>query len=85
MILEGAMSIPGALGPTLLVVLLGETLIAFAWMLHIAQKVFFGVTSPVAQVNSDPPFAMSFTLVLLMIGCVVAPMIGIPLVKLIGG
>jgi NADH:ubiquinone oxidoreductase subunit 5 (subunit L)/multisubunit Na+/H+ antiporter MnhA subunit len=69
----------------LLIVLLSETLIAFAWMLYIAQRIFFGVTSPLAQVNSDPPFAMSATLIILMIGCVVAPIVGIPLVKLIGG
>lgn len=85
MILQGAMGLPGALGPAILVVLLGETLIAFAWMLYIAQRVFFGAPSPLAQVNSDPPFAMSATLVILMIGCVIAPVIGIPLVRLIGG
>jgi hydrogenase-4 component D len=85
MILEGAMRLPGPLGPLLLIVLLGETLISFAWMLYIAQRVFFGVTSPVAQVNSDPPFAMSATLIILIIGCVVAPMVGLPLVRLIGG
>jgi hydrogenase-4 component D len=85
MILQGAMSLPGALGPIVLIVLLGETLIAFTWMLYIAQRIFFGVASPLAQVNSDPPFAMSATLVILILGCVFAPLVGIPLVMLIGG
>ena len=84
MILAGAIRLPGAIGPVLLVVLLGETLVAFGWMLHVAQKVFFGAPSPAAQVNSDPPFAMSATLVFLMVACLVSPAIGLPLVELIG-
>jgi hydrogenase-4 component D len=85
MLLAGALAIPGPVGPALLVVLLGETLIAFAWMLYVAQRVFFGSLTPTVQVhNSPPPLAMSVTLVLLILGCVVAPAAGIPLVGLIG-
>ena len=85
MLLAGALRIPGAIGPILLVLLLGETLVAFAWMLYIGQRVFFGAPSAAAQVNSDPPLTMRMTLVALMIGSVIAPVIGIPLVELIGG
>jgi hydrogenase-4 component D len=85
MILEGSLRLPGLLGPALLVLLLCETLIAFAWMLYIAQKVFLGAPSPAAQVNSDPPFAMSATLLILVLGCLLAPVIGLPFVTLIGG
>ncbi|NIM51016.1 MAG: hypothetical protein GTO22_17505 [Gemmatimonadales bacterium] len=84
MLLAGAVDLGGSIGPVLLVVLLGETLIAFAWMLFIGQEVFLGAPSPAAQVNSDPPLAMRVTLLLLMIACVVAPAAGIPLVELIG-
>ena len=84
MLLAGAMKLPGAIGPLLLVVLLGESLIAFGWMLYVAQKIFLGSPSPVAQVHSDPPFAMTLTLIILMLGCLAAPAIGIPLVELIG-
>jgi hydrogenase-4 component D len=84
MILEGAIRLPGAMGPLLLIVLMGETLIAFGWMLYVAQKVFLGRPSLAAQVNSDPPPAMSLTLALLVIGCLAAPAVGLPLVQWIG-
>lgn len=84
MILKGTLEVPGPAGPILLVVLLCETLVAFAWMLHIAQKVFLGAPSPVALVHSEPPLPMTVTLVVLLIGCLAAPMIGIPFVELIG-
>jgi hydrogenase-4 component D len=84
LILTGAMQLSGAVGPILVVLLLAETLVAFAWLLHIAQKVFLGAPSPAAQVNSDPPLAMSATLAILLVGCLAAPAIGMPLVELIG-
>jgi hydrogenase-4 component D len=84
MILEGAIRLPGAMGPLLLIVLMGETLIAFGWMLYVAQKVFLGRPSLAAQVNSDPPPAMSLTLALLVIGCLAAPAVGLPRVQWIG-
>ncbi len=84
MLFAGALQLPGPSGPILLVVLLGETLIAFAWMLYVAQRVFLGAPSPAAENSQDPPLAMSMTLVLLMIGSGIAPVIGIPLVELIG-
>jgi len=84
MLLAGAMRLPGATGLVLLVVLLGESLIAFAWMLYVAQRVFLGSPSPAAQVNSDPPAPMTVALIVLMLGCLAAPVIGIPLVQMIG-
>jgi len=84
MILAGAMQLSGPLGPVVFVLVLGETLIAFAWLLHVAQKVFLGAPTLAAQINSDPPPAMSGTLVVLMIGCLAAPVIGFPLVEAIG-
>jgi hydrogenase-4 component D len=84
MILSGAMQLRGAVGPVLVVLVLAESLISFGWLLYIGQKVFLGATTPVACVNSDPPPAMSAVLVVLMIGCLAAPAIGIPLVQWIG-
>ncbi|UCG87169.1 MAG: hypothetical protein JSW71_01070 [Gemmatimonadota bacterium] len=84
MLLAGALELPGPIGPGLLALLLGETLIAFGWLLYIAQKVFLGAPSPAARVPSDPPLAMRATLVVLILGCVVAPAIGIPLVEPLG-
>jgi hydrogenase-4 component D len=84
MILSGALELPGATGPLILVLLLAESLIAFGWMLYVGQRMFFGQLTPAAAVHSDPPAAMSVVLLLLIIGCVVAPAIGIPLVEMIG-
>jgi len=67
------------------VLLLTETLIAFAWMLYIGQKIFFGAPTPAAEAVGDPPLAMRITLIVLMIGALLAPVVGIPLARLIGG
>ena len=85
MILAGALQIEGAMGPTILVLVLVESLVAFGWMLHVGQRVFFGVQTELARVHSDPPPAMSAALVVLMLACLLAPLAGIPLVRLIGG
>jgi hydrogenase-4 component D len=85
MIVAGALQVPGALGVGIMVMVLVESLVAFGWMLHVGQKVFFGEQTELARVHSDPPFAMSAALVLLMIGCLVVPLFGVPLVRLIGG
>lgn len=85
MILTGAIRLSGWIGPVLVVLIVSETLVSFAWMLHVAQKVFLGAPSPAAQVNSEPPLPMSATVVLLMVGCLLAPAMGIPLVRMIGG
>ncbi len=84
MILSGAMQLGGALGPAVLVLVLVESLISFAWMLYVGQKVFLGPLTPAAAVNSDPPPAMSGVLLLLIIFCLLAPAIAMPLVLGIG-
>jgi hydrogenase-4 component D len=85
MILEGALEIGGLLGAGILAFVLAESLIAFGWMLRVGFKVFFGVQTELAKVNSDPPPAMSATLVILMIAALAIPAVGIPLVRWIGG
>jgi hydrogenase-4 component D len=80
MILSGAMELRGPVGPVVLVLVLVESLLAFAWMLHVGQKVFLGVPTPAAAVHSDPPAAMSVVLVVLMIGCLLVPAVAMPLV-----
>jgi hydrogenase-4 component D len=84
MILSGAVHLRGPLGPIILTFVLCETLVSFGWMLYIAQKIFLGSPMPVAQVSDDPPLAMNVTLILLMIGCVVAPFVGMPILRLLG-
>jgi NADH:ubiquinone oxidoreductase subunit 5 (subunit L)/multisubunit Na+/H+ antiporter MnhA subunit len=84
MILSGAMRLPGPMGPLVVIFILCETLISFGWMLYIAQKIFLGPPLRMAEVPADPPLAMNATLIILMIGCVAAPFVGMPLVQLIG-
>jgi hydrogenase-4 component D len=82
MILSGAMRLSGPIGPLIVTFILCETLVSFGWMLYIAQKIFLG--APLITVPADPPWPMDSTLIILMIGCVVAPLVGMPLVQLIG-
>jgi hydrogenase-4 component D len=84
MLLAGAMQLPGPVGPVLLVLVLAESLIAFGWMLYVGQRLFFGHPTELAPAHSDPPPAMSGVLIALMIGSLVAPVFGIPLVQHIG-
>jgi hydrogenase-4 component D len=84
MILSGAMRLRGAIGPAILILILAETLVSFGWMLYVAQRIFLGPVSVAAQVHSDPPWPMSATLIILMVGCVAVPLVGMPLVQLMG-
>jgi len=85
MILSGAVRLHGPIGPIILTFVLCETLVSFGWMLYIAQRMFLGTPLPVAQVSDDPPWPMNATLIVLMIGCVAVPLVGMPIVKLVGG
>lgn len=84
MILSGAMQLASPIGSLILVLILCETLISFGWMLYIGQKIFLGAPLEVAQIPADPPWPMNATLIVLMIGCVAAPMVGMRLVQLMG-
>ena len=84
MILSGAMRLRGPIGPIILAFVLCETLVSFGWMLYIAQRIFLGATLPAVQVADDPPWSMNLTLIVLMIGCVVAPLVGMSIVRFLG-
>ena len=84
MILSGAMQLAGPIGPLILVLVLCETLLSFAWLLYIGQKIFFGAPLEAAPVPADPPWPMNATLIILIVGCVAAPMVGMRLVQLMG-
>lgn len=84
MTLAGAMQLPGPVGPIILTLVLCETLISFGWLLYVAQKVFLGATPEPVLIESDPPWPLQATLIALMIGCLAAPAVGVPLVRLMG-
>jgi hydrogenase-4 component D len=84
MILSGAVRLSGPIGPLIVIFVLCETLVSFGWMLYIAQKIFLGAPlAAAAEGPLDPPLAMNITLIVLMIGCAVAPWVGMPLVQAI--
>jgi hydrogenase-4 component D len=84
MILAGAMQLGGVAGPLIVTLVLGETLISFGWMLYVAQRVFLGPLRSPIPVVADPPWAFRVTLVVLMIGCLTAPFVGLYLVQHMG-
>ena len=83
-LLIGAIDLGGTAGVLLLIPFLLEIIIAFAWFLHVGHKVFFGEVSEAAAGAANPPFAMSFALIVLMILTIVAPFIALNLANLIG-
>jgi hydrogenase-4 component D len=78
-ILVGALESPG--GIVLLILLAAESAISFGWFMWIAQKVFLGRPSVAAAAAADPPWPMSVALVAGIVLCVIAPYMGLPLVK----
>lgn len=92
-VLIGALQVPGILGPIALILVLTESLISFAWFLWVGQKVFFGKAKRImptkaadgeeAEGRVHIPHSMNWILVILMVACVIAPTVGIPLVQAI--
>jgi len=81
-LLSGAMDLAGGLGVAIFILVLLESVISFAWMLKIMQKVFLG--EPTAAVLAAPagglPAPMTVALIALIVMCALAPVIGIKLV-----
>jgi hydrogenase-4 component D len=82
-LLTGAIGLGGLAGFFILIPFILEIIVAFAWFLRVGQNVFFGEVSEKAGIAKDPPFLMSATLVILMIFCVIAPLIALPIVHMI--
>jgi hydrogenase-4 component D len=80
-IFAGALETPA--GMPLLVLLAAESAISFGWLMWVAQRVFLGQPSKVAAAAADPPWPMSFALVVGILLCVGAPYVGLPLVRLL--
>jgi len=84
MIVAGAMRLGGTAGPLIMTLVLCESLISFGWMLYVAQRVFLGAAVSPVPLQGEPPWAFRVTLIALMIGCLAAPMVGVPLVRFMG-
>ncbi len=83
-LLIATVQLGGKIGILLLVPFIAEIIIAFAWFLHVGHKVFFGPVSDSAKAAGDPPFRMSFALVVLMISTLVAPFVALHLMHILG-
>lgn len=83
-IFTGALSTGGVVGTLFAILVILESLICFGWFLWIGHKVFFGkplALNPQNNVVKDTPFAMSASLVVLMILCLIVPWVGILIVN----
>jgi len=67
----------------LVIPFVAEIIIAFAWYFFIAHKVFFGEASPRVNQALKLPMNTKVILIVLMVLTVIAPLVGLPLVKLI--
>ncbi len=80
-IITGALGLPGTLGPLVGVFLLVESMVVFAWLLYVTQRVFFGAPSEAAQVAADPPWQMSGSLIVLAALVVAAPLAALAVIS----
>lgn len=69
----------GGWGVAVGVLLLAESVIAFAWLLWVGQKVFLGEPTPVVRAAARPSRVMDAALVFLMLLCLLLPLVGLPL------
>ena len=69
----------GGWGTAIGVLLLAESVVAFAWLLWVGQKVFLGEPSPAVLAATRPSRVMDAALVFLMLLCLLVPLVGFPL------
>jgi len=85
MMFTGAFEIGGVAGPVMGVLVILESLAAFAWYLLVGHRVFFGQVSEKAAVAiKDPSPVITVPLIILMALCFLAPLIGWPFVQYLG-
>jgi len=82
-LISGAVQLGGT-GILVAVVLLLESVFAFAWFLWVGHRVFLGTPSPAVEASSPPSRAMDLALILLMVLCLAVPLAGLPLASAIG-
>jgi len=78
LLVRGAVEVGGA-GALAAALVVAESVLAFAWLLWVGQRVFLGPPSPAAAAMAPTPAAMNAALVLLMALCLAATAFGLPL------
>jgi hydrogenase-4 component D len=74
----------GGTGLAVGVLLLAESVVAFAWFLWVGHKVFLGAPSPAAEGARPNASVMDGALLFLIILCLVVPLFGVPLASGVG-
>mgnify|MGYP002346909377 CR=1 FL=1 len=82
-LMEGVIEIGGKTAVFLIIPFAAEIIIAFAWYFFVAHKVFFGEPSEKVSQTIALPWNSKIILIVLMVLTVVAPLMGLPLIKLI--
>jgi len=83
-IFTGSLNVGGVTGTLFAVLVIIESIISFGWFFWIGHKVFFGKPMAINPQNNgikDPPFAMSASLVVLAVLCLVAPWVAILIIN----
>ena len=83
LILIGAIGL-GGWGVAVAVLLLAESVVAFAWFLWVGQKVFLGPPSKAVEAMGRPTPAMEAALVLLVALCLLVTVFALPLAQAVG-
>ena len=85
-IVAGAIQLGSAWGWIVGVLAVAESVACFAWFLKVMQRVFFGPTSPEAEIAVDPPWTMLVPLFVLIVLSLLSPTFGLPIIAdAIGG
>jgi hydrogenase-4 component D len=82
-LIAGAVQLGGS-GLAVGVLLLVESVLAFAWFLWVGHKIFLGEPSPAVAQGAPPSSVMNLALVLLMLLCLLVPLFGLPLASAVG-
>jgi len=82
-LIAGAVRLGGA-GLAVGVLLLAESVVAFAWFLWVGHKVFLGTPSEAAATATPLPRVMNAALLFLIILCLAVPLFGVPLASAVG-
>ena len=83
LIVTGAVSL-GGVGIAVGALIVLESLVAFAWLLWVGQKVFLGAPSPAVAGMGPRSIGMDLSLVILMVLCVGIVLVGMPLAAAVG-
>jgi hydrogenase-4 component D len=83
-IFTAALSLGGMLGTLFAILVILESLVCFGWFFWVGHKVFFGEPRTLSPGNDglkDPPLAMSASLIVLMVLCLILPWLAMPIIN----